>query len=337
MLSLRQSAVNATAEPGKKLGVLFGSDNQHGKLRPGEDRRNAGGTTDIRLLQSGDGDDFVRLNIPVNFQRLKARPSLAGIGVVLNLITDADINPVVLGYAERFLKGFQGRVLNRPEHVLQTQRDKIAARMTGIDGLVVPPVARFKGRPNLAVAAITQAEVGFPAILRMAGRHDGQICGVCADMDGVLRQVDPKQTYYLTQFFDIRQPTGLFRKFRVFYFGDRAVIRHRLVSDHWNVHGPDRERVMPHLSDEIAEEKRVVEGGLSALPGEVQRILRDIRARMPLDFFGVDFDILADGRVILFEANATMMFFPISTDPRFAFGHKAREQAAAAYDAMIAG
>ncbi len=324
-------------EDGDKLGVLFGSDSQHGKLWAGEERHGVVGTTDVRLLQSGDQNDFVRLNIPVNFLRLKTRPSLDRVGVVLNLITDADLNPTVLGLADRFLKGFRGRVLNRPQGVMESQRDRVAARMADVEGLIVPPVAKFKGRPTLAIAAIEKVGLGFPAILRIAGHHDGRVDGVCADVDAVLRQIDPKQTYYLTQFFDLRQPTGLYRKFRVFYFGDRAVVRHRLVSDNWNVHGPAREAVMPDYPDEIAEEKRVVEGGLAALPEQVQRILGDIRRRMPLDFFGIDFDIMPDGRVILFEANATMMFFPVSTDPRFAYGHSAREQATAAFDAMIAG
>lgn len=324
-------------EGGKKLGVLFGSDNQHGKLWAGEERQGVVGTTDVRLLHSADQNDFVRLNIPVNFLRLKTRPSLDNVGVVLNLITDADLNPTVLGLAERFLKGHKGRVLNRPEAVMESRRDRVAARMAGIDGLIVPPVAKFKGRPNVAIAAIEKAGLGFPAIFRIAGHHDGRVDGVCADLDAVVMQIDPKQTYYLTQFYDLRQPTGLYRKFRVFYFGDKPVIRHRLVSDNWNVHGPARERVMPGYPDEIAEEKRVVEGGLATLPDQVQRIVKEIRARMPLDFFGIDFDIMPDGRVILFEANATMMFFPVSDDPRFAYGHSAREQATAAFDAMIAG
>ncbi len=40
---------------------------------------------------------------------------------------------------------------------------------------------------------------------------------------------------------------------------------------------------------------------------------------MPLDFFGVDFAPLPDDRVLLFEANAAMSFFPLTTDPQFAW------------------
>jgi hypothetical protein len=34
--------------------------------------------------------------------------------------------------------------------------------------------------------------------------------------------------------------------------------------------------------------------------------LHEIRRRIPLDFYGIDFDMLPDGRVLFFEANAVM-------------------------------
>ena len=37
--------------------------------------------------------------------------------------------------------------------------------------------------------------------------------------------------------------------------------------------------------------------------------LRAIRDRIPLDVFGVDFEVDADGRLVFFEANATMNLF----------------------------
>ena len=50
----------------------------------------------------------------------------------------------------------------------------------------------------------------------------------------------------------------------------------------------------------------------------VRNVLRSVRERIGLDFFGVDFAITPGGDVVLFEANATMGVFPFSTDPQFA-------------------
>ncbi|HZL13564.1 MAG TPA: hypothetical protein VFC85_05425, partial [Verrucomicrobiae bacterium] len=37
--------------------------------------------------------------------------------------------------------------------------------------------------------------------------------------------------------------------------------------------------------------------------------LHAIRDRIPLDVFGIDFDVNADGQVVFYEANATMNLF----------------------------
>jgi len=154
----------------------------------------------------------------------------------------------------------------------------------------------------------------------------------------MLAAIRPDRTYLLTEYVDARGPDGLFHKFRVYFFGARAVVRHGLISDKWNVHGPDRERVMPDHPQWIAHERALLEGGLAAFPPIARAALLAVRARMPLDFFGIDFALLPDDRVLLFEANATMNFFPLSTDSRFAYaGEPVVARARLAMDAMIAG
>ncbi len=54
-----------------------------------------------------------------------------------------------------------------------------------------------------------------------------------------------------------------------------------------------------------------------------------------LDFVGIDFGLVADGRAILFEANATMNFLPMSDDPRFAYLDVARARAQAAWKCAV--
>jgi hypothetical protein len=70
-------------------------------------------------------------------------------------------------------------------------------------------------------------------------------------------------------------------------------------------------------------------------PDDVQDVLSAVRERMPLDFFGMDFGIAPDGRVVLFEANATMNFFPLSPDPRFAYLSRCVEPARSAFAELL--
>ena len=49
----------------------------------------------------------------------------------------------------------------------------------------------------------------------------------------------------------------------------------------------------------------------------------------------LDFGIARDGRVVLFEANATMNFFPLSPDPRFAYLARCVEPARSAFYELL--
>ncbi len=63
--------------------------------------------------------------------------------------------------------------------------------------------------------------------------------------------------------------------------------------------------------------------------------LAAVRDRMPLDYFGMDFGILPDGHVVLFEANATMNFYPFLPDPRFAYVRSCLKAATQAFHEML--
>lgn len=317
----------------RRLAYLFGSDHQRGIVRPADgDVRNVG-STDLWRLHTDDS--FLRVHIPGNFPRLKVRPALDRVGTVLNLITDPDQNPKVLRYAAELLEGHGGRVINRPGDVLRSSRDRMATLLDGIDGLIVPRVARFRGHPNLARRAIESTGLRFPAILRAIGTHNGEISGIVASPDALADMIDPKAEYFLTEFVESRDTDRLYHKIRFFFFGPDAVFRHRIISDQWNVHGPDRERFMVHHPVSIALEREMVEQGMAAFPAEAQSVLQAVRARVPLDYFGIDFALMPDGRVLLFEANATMNFFSMSREPPFDYFEPLLAQAQAKFIAMI--
>lgn len=300
----------------QRVAYLFGDDRHRGVTRRDEANVTSAGNTDIWQLRSSP-KDFVRLHIPGNFARQRTKPSLDNVAVILNLVTDPDLNGDVLAIADRFLRGFKGRVINRPAAVLASGRERIHRLLAGIEGLVVPTIARFKGRPNLALAAIDREDIRFPAILRQPGSHNGQVDGLVKDRDDLIARLNPAATYLLTTFLDCKGSESFHHKIRLYWFGDAPLIRHRLISDDWNVHAPSRERVMVHHPEAIAAERALIAAGLDGLPPPARAAMAEVRARMPLDYFGIDFALLPDGRAVLFEANATMNFYPLSTDPRF--------------------
>jgi hypothetical protein len=327
--------------PGKppwlgQIGYIFGTDSQHGLIPPGTHGVPSYGGTDLWQLRWGDPADFLRIHMPANFHRLRVKPPIDRADRILNLVTDPDLNPIVLGHAEKFLRGYRGRVINHPSAVLQSTRADIARLLDGIDGLVVPKVARFRGRPNLALAEVERQELRFPAILRLVGTHGGEVVGVLPDRDALVAAIKPDATYYLTEFVESRAARQPYHKIRVFFLGDDPIIRHRLISDRWNIHASDRKRVLVHCPDEIATERVLMDGGAALLPRPVRTVLAAIRARMQLDFFGIDFAVMPDQRLLLFEANATMSFFPVVDEAPFDYFAPMRERAAQAFNKLLA-
>jgi hypothetical protein len=294
------------------------------------------GTTDLfRLVR--DEIAFERLLVTRSTLRGGRRFQLSPFSHVLNLIAEPERNTRSLENLGKLLRGYRGKVVNRPEAVLRTTRDQVAQMMQGIDGLVVPKVQRIPAaRREAAVEAIARAGLRPPFILRRAGTHGGKIVGCFDSPEPLCAALEPGHDHIVVEFTQFGSDDGLYRKYRVFFLGGERVVRHMLVSDHWNVHAHDRVRFMATRPDLVAEERRLFEDNSDdPLPSTVSRALEQVRARMPLDFFGVDFGIAKDGSAVLFEANAAMSFFPLSDDPQFAYLRNAVPRAKRAFRRLL--
>ena len=61
----------------------------------------------------------------------------------------------------------------------------------------------------------------------------------------------------------------------------------------------------------IADLRRIVDDPAKALGKSAMTALAAIRDRIPLDMFGIDFDVDSEGRVVLFEAGASIAFLEL--------------------------
>jgi glutathione synthase/RimK-type ligase-like ATP-grasp enzyme len=314
-----------------KLLLILGSDRED-RMQVAGGQLSISASTDLHLLI----DSRVpvdRTLITPNFLR-QQRALEPGYECILNLITEAEENGRVLENLRKFVRGYRARVINRPETVLQSTRDLVARKLAGIPGLIVPRVLRLRSG-KAAVQLVERAGLRFPMIVRRVGTHTGRIVGRFDDIDALRAASIERGEHLATEFIDFRSPDGLCRKYRVFFLGERRVFRHALVSEHWNVHASDRQRLMADRPNLIAAEEAMFETPEGAFTDEVQRVLSAVRERMPLDFFGMDFGIAQDGHVVLFEANATMNFFPLSSDPSFAYLARCVEPARSAFYELL--
>lgn len=312
---------------------VIGSDQLAGTTADG--RPKYAGCTDLhRLFDKREPVHVLRLDRHTLRQR--RRPELHPYRIILNLITDPDQNPKTLENLRKLLREYSGPVLNRPEAVTRSTRDQVAKLLDGTAGLIAPKVVRVRNAsPDLVAGAVDRTRMSVPLIVRLAGTHTGIIVGLFNRMDELRAAITQPGEHIVTEFVDFRSEDGLYRKYRAFFIGGRIIFRHMLVSESWNVHAGDRMRFMADRPDLLAEEQAMFGRGDGAFPARVMDTLKAIRARMPLDYFGMDFGVLSDGRVVLFEANATMNFFPFLPDPRFAYVRTCLKPATQAFHRML--
>jgi len=293
------------------------------------------GTTDLTKLLL-DRVPHHRLHVTRNYFRQGRQADLTSYRTLVNLITEPEQNAKVLENLKKVLRGVPGRVINKPDAVLRSTRDQVARLLSGIPGLIVPQAVRLNGsKPAVAAKALEKAGIVAPAILRKTGTHAGKIVGLFDSVDEAVAALEPGE-HIATQFVDFAGTDGLYRKFRVYFIGRQVVLRHMIISDQWNVHVRERVQYMANHPALVAEERALfdMEEPFSA---RVRGVFQAVRERMPLDFFGMDFGLTPDGDVVLFEANATMSFFPLwpSKDPQFIYLTKCLEPAQAAFRELL--
>jgi hypothetical protein len=108
---------------------------------------------------------------------------------------------------------------------------------------------------------------------------------------------------------------------------------HLAISKDWKVH---------YFRAEMADspENRVVDGEFlddmeRAIGTPAAAALQRICATLALDYAGIDFAVNAKGKVLFFEANATMVMAPLSADPKWDYRRPAFDSVFAAVRRMI--
>jgi hypothetical protein len=314
--------------------LLVGADRDDQIAVAGIRARSAGSSDIHQLIEPNQPRHL--LQVTPHMLRQKRRPDLNPYTCLLNLVTEPERNERVLDSMRKLLRGVHGRVINRPEAVLRTTRDQVARRLADVPGLLVPRVVRLRtAKPNIVRENVDRAGLKAPVILREVATHTGMIIGRFDSLDEMPQAMREGVEHIATEFVDYRSDDGLYRKYRVFFIGRHVIFRHKLVSDQWNVHGKDRDRFMVDRPDLIEEEIALFATPDGAFPPVIKQTLAAVQQRIDLDFFGMDFGIAPDGRVLLFEANATMSFYSKLPGPEFDYLQACLPPARAAFRELI--
>jgi tetratricopeptide (TPR) repeat protein/glutathione synthase/RimK-type ligase-like ATP-grasp enzyme len=254
--------------------------------------------------------------------------------VVFNMIADPDSGAAVLPMAMDLVERLGRPVVNHPRAVLGTDRAALAQRLARLDGCVAPRTLRVGGAV-LAGAAGGLAGCTPPLLVRRAGTHGGDAFERCADWAAAaaLAARAPGAEYYVSEYVDYRSADGWFRKYRVIFIDGRLYPYHLAIHDDWKVH--HFRTAMSEHDWMRREEARFTEALESVFDPVAQQALRGIAAATGLDYGGIDCARDAEGRIVVFEANASMLVHD-EKNAMFAYKNPAISRIKAAFDTLLA-
>jgi tetratricopeptide (TPR) repeat protein len=258
--------------------------------------------------------------------------------LVFNAIGEPDIAQPLLKRLETFARRCDRPLLNLPAAVMRTQRHLLPELLAGLDDVLIAPCMRIDDPPvscdDLAVQ-IDQGSVGFPLLLRPLAKHGGEGLSLHQSLDTLWPAVEALNApCYLTMFRNYRSADGHFRKYRSIFVDRRPFPYHLAIGSQWMVHYFSAE-MTPHPW-KLDEERRFLDDPRAALGERATRALEAIGERLVLDYAGIDYTLLDDGRVLVFEANATMLVHREATDGVLAHKNAFVERIVAAFEQMQA-
>ncbi|HWZ47143.1 MAG TPA: tetratricopeptide repeat protein [Herbaspirillum sp.] len=278
---------------------------------------------------------------------IKGEQQLPHYDLIFNAIGDADTASRSRDAVNWFLALNNKPVLNPPQAIERTARDRIGVLLDGIENIHIPPVIRWDRRQadtntDTLNAAAATAALSYPIIVRPAGAHGGDgvvlvhtpqemaavsAAAMAADADTTADEL------YLSSYCEYRSSDGFYRKYRVIFVDRKPYPYHLAISSQWLAHYVTAD--MLSLRWKLAEEYMFLNDPVSALSGAAWQALEAMGQRLDLDFGGVDFSLLPDGKLLLFEANATMLVHPEAYNTELKFKNVFVQRILDAFDQLL--
>ena len=259
--------------------------------------------------------------------------ALGGVDVIVNLISDPDQAAAELPIAAALAATLGKPVINDPVRIERTTREGVAALLPGIEGCCVPKILRLDAGADVTAAALeAMLPFAFPLLARPAGTHGGDDFEKIETLEALsdfLGQLGGDR--YLIEYVDYASHDGLFRKYRFIFVDDEILPYHLAIGTDWKLH---------HDSTDMGDHEWMQreEAAFLENPGAVfdaghYAALREIRARIGLDYFGIDCGLDRDGRLVVFEVNASMLVH--ADNAEFSYKDPYVRAIKAAFDAML--
>lgn len=176
----------------------------------------------------------------------------------------------------------------------------------------------------------------FPIIIRPHGTHAGKgLEKITArkDLAEYLLKHGAVERFYIAPFVDYQDARGRFRKARVAVIDGKPFASHLAVSANWMVHYLNAD--MTQHADRREEEARWMAAFDVGFAIRHKPAIQEMHERLNLDYFVVDCAELADGRLLLFEADTGMIVHSMDPADMFAYKVPAMQKIFAAFESSL--
>ena len=235
--------------------------------------------------------------------------------LIVNGVGDAEVSYEALVAADALLACSSAPALNAPAAVRASTRYENAERHARIDGLVTPKIAsltRSALESRGADSELLARGFCFPLLLRAPGFHMGKHfvrVDTRASLSAAVSQM-PKAGHdhadlLVIEHLDARGADGWTRKYRVMMVDGKLYPLHLAISQDWKIHYFSA--AMTDHPGHRAEEAIFLADMAGVLGPRAVAALGRLQRNLGLDYAGVDFGLSQDRKVLLFEANATMV------------------------------
>jgi tetratricopeptide (TPR) repeat protein len=255
--------------------------------------------------------------------------------IVFNAIGDQDVTQRSRNAVQRFLNQCRKPVLNMPDAIARTSRELIPDLLKNIPQVLVPQAVRLQRPENGVQAVLDLHDSGLrpPLLVRPSGSHGGDRLQLLQTQEALESLELPDSDYYASAYHDYRSADGYYRKYRVIFIDRQPFPYHLAISEYWQVHYVTAD-MLPHQWKRD-EEQHFLDDPAAALGADAMHALGVIGQRLDLDFCGVDFSLLPDGRILVFEANATMLVHLEEYHALLKFKNPYVQQILDGFDAML--
>jgi glutathione synthase/RimK-type ligase-like ATP-grasp enzyme len=258
-------------------------------------------------------------------------PEVPDHDIAIVTVGESDRDRPVMREIERLIPTWPCPVLNRPDRALQLSRDGLYRLLRGIPGLVLPATVRI----DRADFEKLGGEATFPLIARPVGSHAGRGL-VKLDSAGAIDAYLAGQRdleFFISPYVDYRSADGQFRKYRVIWIDGRPYPCHMAIADQWKVWYYNAGMV--ESPAKRTEEEQFISGFDQGFAHRHAAALAAMVERFGLEYVGIDCAELPDGRLIVFEADISLVVHDMDPPDLYPYKSPAARNLFAAFCDML--